>query len=319
MFVFVNIGAEQQQQQASANITSTMLSSHHSSSTSVTTRRDIHEDTENNRQHTSETILTNHHSTSHHSSVHSTKGDQQAGYGPGLTISHSTSQSSSASLQHKVNTTQKPIRTSSPHTLSSQSSISSSSQQTNSSNATHQHIHHHTQLHHHERLSPAHANMLAMQQHRQHSTNSGNNNKPSGNGVQHPLMVQPSLGGHGLSMGLGPSSSSSLEALRAHAAQAVQQQQNQMLPPPNSPVGPPHNSGFQISHLPRHLDDIKQEPRSLSLLNTSSDSEGSTLQQSQDIQQIEEEIPSPNHMIPRGPSPEPKIEDTECHRSQSAM
>ena len=32
----------------------------------------------------------------------------------------------------------------------------------------------------------------------------------------------------------------------------------------------------------------------------------------------EEEIPSPNH-IPRGPSPEPKIEDTECHRSQSAM
>ena len=32
----------------------------------------------------------------------------------------------------------------------------------------------------------------------------------------------------------------------------------------------------------------------------------------------EEEVPSP-HQIPRGPSPEPKIEDTECHRSQSAM
>lgn len=35
--------------------------------------------------------------------------------------------------------------------------------------------------------------------------------------------------------------------------------------------------------------------------------------------QEEEEIPSPTHHIPRGPSPEPKIEDTECHRSQSAM
>lgn len=33
----------------------------------------------------------------------------------------------------------------------------------------------------------------------------------------------------------------------------------------------------------------------------------------------EEEVPSPTHHIPRGPSPEPKIEDTECHRSQSAM
>ncbi|CAH0393848.1 unnamed protein product [Bemisia tabaci] len=35
--------------------------------------------------------------------------------------------------------------------------------------------------------------------------------------------------------------------------------------------------------------------------------------------QEEEEIPSPTHHIPRGPSPEPKIEDTECHRSQSAI
>lgn len=33
----------------------------------------------------------------------------------------------------------------------------------------------------------------------------------------------------------------------------------------------------------------------------------------------DEEVPSPPHHVPRGPSPEPKIEDTECHRSQSAM
>lgn len=32
----------------------------------------------------------------------------------------------------------------------------------------------------------------------------------------------------------------------------------------------------------------------------------------------DDEVPSPNH-VPHGPSPEPKIEDTECHRSQSAM
>lgn len=32
----------------------------------------------------------------------------------------------------------------------------------------------------------------------------------------------------------------------------------------------------------------------------------------------EPEIPSPTH-IPRGPSPEAKPDDTECHRSHSAM
>lgn len=35
---------------------------------------------------------------------------------------------------------------------------------------------------------------------------------------------------------------------------------------------------------------------------------------------MEEEAPSPvANTIPRGPSPEPRIEDSECHRSQSAM
>lgn len=33
----------------------------------------------------------------------------------------------------------------------------------------------------------------------------------------------------------------------------------------------------------------------------------------------EPEIPSPTHNIQRGPSPEAKPDDTECHRSQSAM
>lgn len=33
----------------------------------------------------------------------------------------------------------------------------------------------------------------------------------------------------------------------------------------------------------------------------------------------EPEIPSPTHNIPRGPSPEARPDDTECHRSNSAM
>lgn len=33
----------------------------------------------------------------------------------------------------------------------------------------------------------------------------------------------------------------------------------------------------------------------------------------------EDDIPSPTNHVPKGPSPEPKIEDSECHRSQSAM
>jgi arginine-glutamic acid dipeptide repeat-containing protein len=35
---------------------------------------------------------------------------------------------------------------------------------------------------------------------------------------------------------------------------------------------------------------------------------------------VDEDAPSPvANTIPRGPSPEPRIEDSECHRSQSAM
>lgn len=33
----------------------------------------------------------------------------------------------------------------------------------------------------------------------------------------------------------------------------------------------------------------------------------------------DDDILSPTNHVPKGPSPEPKIEDSECHRSQSAM
>lgn len=63
-------------------------------------------------------------------------------------------------------------------------------------------------------------------------------------------------------------------------------------------------------------DEVKSEPPSLSSSMTGSADLSDTQMGLQ--QPEEEEVPSPNH-IPRGPSPEPKIEDTECHRSQSAM
>lgn len=105
------------------------------------------------------------------------------------------------------------------------------------------------------------------------------------NDVQHFLSGPPSMG------------SSSLDALRAHAAQAaanMQQQQQSTsvnMHPPSSPMNPP----------PKVVPDevIKVEP---------------------DPEPIPEEDSQSSPVgPPRGPSPEPRIEDTECHRSQSAM
>lgn len=82
---------------------------------------------------------------------------------------------------------------------------------------------------------------------------------------------------------------SSLEALRAHAAQAAANMQNNMHPPTSSPMP---------LQQPK-IEEVKIEP----------EPEPSPEDESQ---------PSPIGP-PRGPSPEPRIEDSECHRSQSAM
>ncbi|KAL0271680.1 UNVERIFIED_CONTAM: hypothetical protein PYX00_008695 [Menopon gallinae] len=108
----------------------------------------------------------------------------------------------------------------------------------------------------------------------------------------HPtsIMAIPPIGHPMSSMGLPPPAmgGSSLEALRAHAVAAANMQQ--------SPSHGPH-------HTSRHgpPEELKSEPVSESSDITPEEDEG-----------------SPQH-IPRGPSPEPKIEDTECHRSQSAI
>lgn len=91
------------------------------------------------------------------------------------------------------------------------------------------------------------------------------------------------------------SGQSSLEQLRAHAQAAAQLQQNAMHPPTSSPMQlPPSHS----SRPPP--EEIKLEPEP----ETIPDEEGEQ---------------SPTLVPPRGPSPEPRIEDTECHRSQSAI
>lgn len=284
----------------------TMLTSHHSSSSSVMHRslREISETTEDlrnpngttERHQMHETTLTHHHSTSHHSSVHASteKQPNQAGANHSLTISHSTSSSSSQSIQHKINTQQKPIaHTSSPHghlsaSVSQTTSTSSSINMANNHAHHHSHSHHHA--HHHERLSPA-DQMIVRHHPKLLPGNSGN---------PHHLMIQPPTLGHHMALGMPPGSgSSSLDNLRMHAQAAVNLQHQK--------PGSPHPSPISHSHhrSGRPLQDDHHDNSILKLEPPSQPPE-------------EEEIPSPAH-VSHGPSPEPKVEDTECHRSPSAI
>ncbi|XP_038220737.1 arginine-glutamic acid dipeptide repeats protein [Zerene cesonia] len=279
----------------------TMLSAHHSTSSSVTTRslREISETTEDprnpnattERHQLHETTMTHHHSTSHHSAVHTSTEKQPSHVGGGtnhtLSISHSTSSSSSQSIQHKINTQQKTSsHSSSPHHLSA--SVSQTTSSSSSVNVTNNHTHHHSHhlAHHPERLSPADSMLL-----RHHpKMMPGNPNH---------LMIQPPSMGHPMSLALPPGPGpSSIESLRLHAQAAAGLQAS------HGRSGSPHQLAPGHPHLrgpPRPIPDDNPELK----LETQSQPE-------------EEEIPSPAH-IPHGPSPEPKIEDTECHRSQSAI
>ncbi|XP_047503292.1 arginine-glutamic acid dipeptide repeats protein [Pieris napi] len=276
----------------------TMLSAHHSTSSSVTTRslREISESSEDprnpnattERHQLHETTMTHHHSTSHHSAVHTSTEKQPSHVGGGtnhtLSISHSTSSSSSQSIQHKINTQQKSsAHSNSPHHLAA-----SLSQTTSSSSSVNNHTHHHSHhlAHHPERLSPADSMLL-----RHHPKMlQGNPNH---------LMIPPPSMGHPMSLALPPGPGpSSIESLRMHAQAAAG------LQAAHARSGSPHQLGPGHPHLrgpPRPMPEDNPELK----LETQSVPE-------------EEEIPSPAH-ISHGPSPEPKIEDTECHRSQSAI
>ncbi|XP_059486637.1 arginine-glutamic acid dipeptide repeats protein-like isoform X2 [Neocloeon triangulifer] len=158
--------------------------------------------------------------------------------------------------------------------------------------------------------------------HRSTPPSSGHHSSSSSSHHHHHQSSERSSSGHhkmsshhqspGLMMHPGsqmmPSSApSSLESLRA-ASHALQQQQQQQQQQQHSPQGPSplHPLHHMQHHLPPHMSRHPmlppEEPKS----------------EADSIIPEEEEAPSPNH-IPRGPSPEPKIEDTECHRSQSAI
>ncbi|XP_072949517.1 uncharacterized protein Gug [Epargyreus clarus] len=280
----------------------TMLSSHHSSTSSSVTTRSLREISESSddprnpnatteRHQLHETTMTHHHSTSHHSAVHTSTEKQPPHAGGGtnhtLSISHSTSSSSSQSIQHKINTQQKSSsHSSSPHHLSA--SLSQTTSSSSSVNVTNNHTHHHSHhlAHHPERLSPADSMLL-----RHHPKMlPGNPNH---------LMIQPPSMGHPMGLGLPPGPGpSSIESLRLHAQAAASLQSS------HARSGSPH----QLSHGHPHL---RGPPRPIP-------DENPELKLETQSQPEEEEIPSPAH-IPHGPSPEPKIEDSECHRSQSAI
>lgn len=270
------------------SVSTTMLSAQHTTSSSLTAKREIREPDENGteRHQTHEMTLTHQQSTSHHSTVHASSEKHNYGGNHSITISHSTSSSSSQSVQHKVN--QKTVRTSSPHTPVSQTSSSTS---INHSTSSHQHTHHHT--HHHERLSPS-GQLLSMR-HGVHPKLAQTN--------PHHLMIQPPSMGHHL--GPPTMASSSLEQLRAHAAQAAANMQNQQQhhTPTSSPMAPVAAPLKPLVTVPQQQqqqqEEIKIEPDPEPV--------------------VEEEPQSSPPGPPRGPSPEPRIEDTECHRSQSAM
>lgn len=122
--------------------------------------------------------------------------------------------------------------------------------------------------------------------------------KPNPQTNPHHLMIQPpNMGHHPPPLGPPPIGSSSLEALRAHAAQAAaNMQQNSMHhhQPSTSPMNPPPQTTKLISD---DVVKVEQDP----------------------VPSPEEEGQTSPIGPPRGPSPEPRIEDTECHRSQSAI
>ncbi|XP_054266096.1 arginine-glutamic acid dipeptide repeats protein-like isoform X1 [Macrosteles quadrilineatus] len=228
----------------------------------------------------------NHHTTQeitqthHHSTSHHSSVHHHGGEKQPLTISHSTTSSSSASVQHKINSTK---RGTSPAATQSSCHLSATLSQTTSSSLStnHQHSHHHQSVTG-ERLSPGMGSSPLQL-----------GSRPVAGGVgskPHPhMMVHPH---HPM---LAPTSS--LEALRAHAQAAAHASH-----PGGGMLGHPAFLSPEGARGPEP--EVKPEP-----LTVSGDEGGGV---------EEEEAPSPTQQ-PRGPSPEPKIEDSECHRSQSAI
>ncbi|XP_039286365.1 arginine-glutamic acid dipeptide repeats protein isoform X2 [Nilaparvata lugens] len=295
----------------------TMMTSHHSS---VTTRSLREEEST-----TQEITQTHHHSTSHHSSVH----HHSAGEKQSQTISHSSTSSSTASVQHKINSTKRggspspamslpSTQSASCHVSATLSQTTSSSVSTNHGHGHHMpghHSHHHQHTHHHhsttglppaphERMSPQMMLPLGANSSRSGGGSSGGQSggkPPPPPPSHHGMMVHPH---HPMSLAaLQPPPGSSLEALRAHAQAAAMHSPLPLQAAPHGMHG--HHPAYDLG-VPGG-DVLKPEPLTMSAADEAMNC------------QEEDEVPSPTNQVPRGPSPEPKIEDVECHRSQSAI
>ncbi|XP_026680512.1 arginine-glutamic acid dipeptide repeats protein-like [Diaphorina citri] len=308
----------------------TTMMTHHHSSSSVTTRM---------REEDAQEIM--HHSSHHSSSVHHHSEHSKQ------TISHSTS-SSATSVQHKMKRGTSPALSQAglSHVASATlSQTTSSSVSTNHGPQSHSHHHQHSHHHHHQTATaspPASAGLSHVasatlsqttsssvstnhgpqshSHHHQHSHHhhhqtatasppaSAINARNSSSSSSSSVKNVPTVNSLNPLVGVPFALNSSLDALRAHALAAAL---HSPLPPHGMAAGHPAFLPPEMGGLPHGLgmpgvDSVKHEALTIS------GDEGS-------MQPEEEEIPSPPHHIPRGPSPEPKIEDSECHRSQSAI
>ncbi|KAI5748830.1 hypothetical protein M8J76_002315 [Diaphorina citri] len=253
------------------------------------------------------TMMTHHHSSSsvttrmreedaqeimHHSSHHSSSVHHHSEHSK-QTISHSTS-SSATSVQHKMKRGTSPALSQAglSHVASATlSQTTSSSVSTNHGPQSHSHHHQHSHHHHHQTAtaSPP-ASAINARNSSSSSSSSGNSHKsPHPHAPHHSALPPPGL-------------------LPPHPGVG---HPHHMMPGQGMAAGHPAFLPPEMGGLPHGLgmpgvDSVKHEALTIS------GDEGS-------MQPEEEEIPSPPHHIPRGPSPEPKIEDSECHRSQSAI
>ncbi|XP_065205520.1 arginine-glutamic acid dipeptide repeats protein-like isoform X2 [Planococcus citri] len=218
------------------------------------------------------------------------------------------------------------------HSSSSSSSVTTRSLRDEDSNVHSQEI---TQTHHHS--SSHHA---SIHHHNEKQTISHSTSSSSSASVQHKVKrsssPQHSSSTCHVSATLSQSTSSSVSTNHgqsthhSHHHQHTHHHQSssgeRLSPLMNMPMSlgpgavmpPTHHSGLSLPGLPPppsgSLEALRAHAHTAANMHSPLQ-----LQPSPHRPPDEDDIPSPTNHIPKGPSPEPKIEDSECHRSQSAI
>ncbi|XP_065205477.1 arginine-glutamic acid dipeptide repeats protein-like isoform X2 [Planococcus citri] len=218
------------------------------------------------------------------------------------------------------------------HSSSSSSSVTTRSLRDEESNVHSQEV---TQTHHHS--SSHHA---SIHHHNEKQTISHSTSSSSSASVQHKVKrsssPQHSSSSCHVSATLSQSTSSSVSTNHgpnthhSHHHQHTHHHQSssgERLSPlmnmpmqlgPGAVMPPTHHSALSLSGLPPpptgSLEALRAHAHTAANMHSPLQ-----LQPSPHRPPDEDDIPSPTNHIPKGPSPEPKIEDSECHRSQSAI